>query len=163
MENFIFCAMKNQISYYAEVYLALLNIHNYHHICLTGPEIRFYSSYKFTIQIQYQSRTYPCCKKFQNFMKNRHNVMRCAIWYHLCNLKIVKNTHGDVLLSVKSRKTSHICIFFSWEAAAWSLAILQKADAAENNFGIIYRNFLERYSFGLMCTKHEVFHQGFLN
>ena len=79
--------------------------------------------------------------------------MRCAIWYHLCNLKIVKNTHGDVLLSVKSRKTSHICIFFSWEAAAWSLAILQKADAAENNFGIIYRNFLERYSFGLMLTK----------
>ena len=29
------------------------------------------------------------------------NVIRCAIWYHLYNLKIVKNTHGGVLLLVK--------------------------------------------------------------
>ena len=27
--------------------------------------------------------------------------MSCAIWYHLRNLKNVKNTHGEVLLSVK--------------------------------------------------------------
>ena len=26
------------------------------------------------------------------------NVMRCAIWYHLYNLKNVKNTHGGVLI-----------------------------------------------------------------
>ena len=25
-------------------------------------------------------------------------VMRCAIWYHLHNLKNLKNTHGGVLL-----------------------------------------------------------------
>ena len=44
-------------------------------------------------------------------------VVRCAIWYHLSNLKNVKNTRGGVLLLVKlqvwtngtkSRKTSHI-------------------------------------------------------
>ena len=29
------------------------------------------------------------------------NVMRCAIWYHLYNLKNVKNTHGGVLILVK--------------------------------------------------------------
>ena len=29
------------------------------------------------------------------------HVMRCAIWYHLYNLKNVKNTHGGVLLFVK--------------------------------------------------------------
>ena len=29
------------------------------------------------------------------------NVMRCAIWYHLYNIKIVKNTHGGVILLVK--------------------------------------------------------------
>ena len=29
------------------------------------------------------------------------NVMRCAICYHLYNLKNVKNTHGGVLLLVK--------------------------------------------------------------
>ena len=28
-------------------------------------------------------------------------VMRCAIWYHLYNLKNVKNTHGGVLLLAK--------------------------------------------------------------
>ena len=28
-------------------------------------------------------------------------VMLCAIWYHLYNLKNVKNTHGGVLLLVK--------------------------------------------------------------
>ena len=30
-----------------------------------------------------------------------HYVKRCAIWYHLYNLKNVKNTHGGVLLLVK--------------------------------------------------------------
>ena len=29
------------------------------------------------------------------------NVMRCAIWYHLYNLKNGKNAHGGMLLSVK--------------------------------------------------------------
>ena len=29
------------------------------------------------------------------------NVMRCAIWYYLYNLKNVKNTHGEVLILVK--------------------------------------------------------------
>ena len=28
-------------------------------------------------------------------------VMRCAIWYPLCNLKNVKNTHEEVLILVK--------------------------------------------------------------
>ena len=28
-------------------------------------------------------------------------VMHCAIWYHLYNLKNVKNTHGGVLILVK--------------------------------------------------------------
>ena len=27
--------------------------------------------------------------------------MRCAIWYHLYNLKNMKNTHGGVLILVK--------------------------------------------------------------
>ena len=27
--------------------------------------------------------------------------MRCTIWYHLCNLKNMKNTHGEVLLLEK--------------------------------------------------------------
>ena len=32
-------------------------------------------------------------------------VVRCAIWYHLYNLKNVKNTHGGVLILVKLKLT----------------------------------------------------------
>ena len=32
--------------------------------------------------------------------------MRCAIWYHLYNLKNVKNTHGGVLILVKLQACS---------------------------------------------------------
>ena len=33
-------------------------------------------------------------------------VVRCAIWYHLYNLKNVKNTHGGVLILVKLQASS---------------------------------------------------------
>ena len=33
-------------------------------------------------------------------------VMRCAIWYHLSNLRNVKNTHGELLLLVKLQPKS---------------------------------------------------------
>ena len=32
---------------------------------------------------------------------NLKYVVRCAIWYHLYNLKNMKNTHGGVLILVK--------------------------------------------------------------
>ena len=31
----------------------------------------------------------------------RRYVVSCAIWYHLHNLKNIKNTHGGVLILVK--------------------------------------------------------------
>ena len=34
--------------------------------------------------------------------------MRCAIWYHLCHLKNVKNTHGGVLLLVLKVTLHHV-------------------------------------------------------
>ena len=46
-------------------------------------------------------------KLFDNSFSNSYtkfiilNVMRCAIWYHLYNLKDVKNIHGGVLILVK--------------------------------------------------------------
>ena len=36
-----------------------------------------------------------------NAIKDYKDVMLCVIWYYLCNLKNVKNTHGGVLLLVK--------------------------------------------------------------
>ena len=40
-------------------------------------------------------------------------VMRCAIWYHVYNLKNVKNTYGVVLILVKLRNAPHIRFFWS--------------------------------------------------
>ena len=37
---------------------------------------------------------------------NSSSVMHCVIWYHLHNLKNVKNTYGGVLLSVKLQDKS---------------------------------------------------------
>ena len=34
-------------------------------------------------------------------------VVLCAIWYHSCNLKNVKNTHGGVLLLLKLQASAH--------------------------------------------------------
>ena len=38
-------------------------------------------------------------------------MMRCAIWYHLYNLKNVKNTHGGVLVLVKSKSNTPQWVF----------------------------------------------------
>ena len=39
-------------------------------------------------------------------IENVLNVVHCAIWYHLYNLKNVKNTHGGVLILVKLQASS---------------------------------------------------------
>ena len=43
--------------------------------------------------------------------------MCCAIWYHLYNLKSVKNTHGGVLLSVKLH--AEACNFTESNTPLW--------------------------------------------
>ena len=43
--------------------------------------------------------------------------MRCAIWYHLYNLKNVKNIHGGVLLLVKAEA----CNFTKSNVHPWVL------------------------------------------
>ena len=43
-----------------------------------------------------------------NFYETKIHLMRRSIWYHLNNLKDVKNTHGRVLLLVKL----HAWVFF---------------------------------------------------
>ena len=57
--------------------------------------------------------------KNQNLQKSSfktHNMiqilMLCAIWYHLYNLKNVKNTHGKVLLLVKLHHSSMAAFTF---------------------------------------------------
>ena len=44
------------------------------------------------------------------------NVMCSAIWYHLCNLKNVKNTHGGVLLLVSNftKSNTNPWVFFTF-------------------------------------------------
>ena len=43
--------------------------------------------------------------------------MLCGIFYHLYNLRNVKNTHGGVLLIVKVRAEN--CSFTKYNTAAW--------------------------------------------
>ena len=40
--------------------------------------------------------------------------MRCAIWYHLCNLKNMKKKHGEVLLLLKLQAFS-MGVFHSFQ------------------------------------------------
>ena len=40
-----------------------------------------------------------------------------AIWYHLYNLKNLKNTHGEVLLSVKLQ--TEVCNFTKSNSPPW--------------------------------------------
>ena len=46
-------------------------------------------------------------------------VMRCAIWYHLYNLNNVKNTHGGLLLLVKSKSLLRACNFTKSNTPPW--------------------------------------------
>ena len=43
--------------------------------------------------------------------------MLCAIWYHLCNLKTVKNTHGGMLILVKLQ--AEACNFTKINTPPW--------------------------------------------
>ena len=64
-------------------------------------------------------------------------MMLCSIWYHLCNLKNVKNTHRGVLVLVKlqdeasnfNKSNNHPRVFFTffklykWYQIAHSVSI----------------------------------------
>ena len=43
--------------------------------------------------------------------------MCCAVWFHLCNLKNVKNTHGAVLILVKLQASA--CNFTKINTLPW--------------------------------------------
>ena len=45
-----------------------------------------------------RSKTLKGIWKFVSDLTISIYVVHCAIWYHLCNLKNVKNTHGGVLI-----------------------------------------------------------------
>ena len=55
-------------------------------------------------------------------------VVRCAIWYHLYNLKNVKNTHGGVLiLKLQASATSGCSNFNLWKAVFKNSEMIQSA------------------------------------
>ena len=47
------------------------------------------------------------------------NVVRCAIWYHLYNLKNVKSTHGEVLIFVKLQAEASMGVFYVFKLYKW--------------------------------------------
>ena len=48
-------------------------------------------------------------------------VLRCAIWYHLYNLKDVKNTHRGVLHLVKLQAALKACTIIKSSTPPWVL------------------------------------------
>ena len=60
-------------------------------------------------------------KAFESFLGltkyMKRFVLRCAIWYHLYNLKNVKSTHGGVLILVKLRASA--CNFTKINILPW--------------------------------------------
>ena len=68
-------------------------------------------------------------------------VMRCAIWYHLYDLKNVKNTHGRALLLVKLQASAFL--FHELRSVRW-------LDAFESNCSESFRN---------RCSRSQVFHK----
>ena len=55
-----------------------------------------------TIKLIFKTET---CTRVDSFSISEY-VMRCAIWYHLYNLKSMKNTHGGVLILVKLQSSA---------------------------------------------------------
>ena len=65
-------------------------------------------------------------------LQNVKTVMRCAIWYHLYNLKNVKNTHGGTTVlkvTPKSRTASREIVildpFYTTVPLFWYFPVLR--------------------------------------
>ena len=52
-----------------------------------------------------------------NYKEYQAHVILCMIWYHLYNLKNVKNTHGQMLLLVKLQALA--CNFTKSNTPPW--------------------------------------------
>ena len=64
-------------------------------------------------------------KKIMHFYNSDYaNVMRCVIWYHLYNLKSVKNTDEELLILVKLQALA--CNFTKIKTPPWVFFTLFK-------------------------------------
>ena len=62
-------------------------------------------------------------------------MVRCAVWYHLRNLKNVKNTHGGVLILVKLQ-TLACRLLQTLKLYKW-YQIAQRITYLDKQFGVI--------------------------
>ena len=67
--------------------------------------------------------------------------MRCAVWYHLYNLKNVKNTHGGVLLLVKlqAKRLKRITYLFFFWVKRWD------TDKFRKTYDLLFQWFNDNY------------------
>ena len=70
------------------------------------------------------------------------DVMRCAIWYHLYNLKNVKNTHGGVLTLVKLQAKTWV--FFTFFKLYKWYQMAQRTTDMKVNENLKNRCFIEK-------------------
>ena len=68
---------------------------------------------------QFEIRSHAEINRIESDRPSTHSlyVMRFAIWYHLYNLKNVKNTHGRVLILVKLQ--AEACNFTKINIPLW--------------------------------------------
>ena len=94
------------------------------------------------------------------FLNYSQNLMRCAISYHLYNLKNVKNTHGGVFLLVKA------CNFTKSSIPPWVFFTLFKLykwyQIAQNiTYGISDSAFLSAYMHRI--SRHSIIYANLVN
>ena len=81
----------------------------------------------FSVAASVNLENMTCPKKFR---ADRSFAVRYSIWYHLCNLKNVKNTHGGVLILVKLQASASNFtkintppwLFFWFQITEWLLS-----------------------------------------
>ena len=78
-----------------------------------------------------RGRRYAIGKRLLKVLTTAH-VVRCAVCYHLDNLKNMKNTHGGVLILVKLILV-HRCFFTFFELYKW-YQIVQRITHNEQSF-----------------------------
>ena len=81
-------------------------------------------------------------------------VVLCAIWYHLCNLKKVKNTHrGAEACNITKRNTPPWVFFTFFNLCKWyqiSLSITFKTERHQN----AYKSHYSAVVIGYLWTPH---------
>ena len=89
-------------------------------------------------------------------------MVRCAIWYHLYNLKDVKNTYGGVLILVKLQAPAtllkltflHGCFSTMYKLYKWFQIAQRITYKKECQLNFFYCNYAQTFELGVVKNFH---------